>query len=158
MSLGNVSRQIFGSWSSEGGELGRPFSWVDESSEDELDYFAALDLAAAESLLWSTPREALVASIGASPGESQRRKKMGVSKQSVSESLRCVRRHCRMGMKRSRLRSGPRLDQGTRRKLLAATSGSCIRKGYLRDLFEEELRLMLFNFREVGLILKEDPM
>jgi hypothetical protein len=33
-----------GSWSSEGGKLGSPFSWIDDkSSEDDLDYFAALD-------------------------------------------------------------------------------------------------------------------
>jgi hypothetical protein len=30
--------------------VGSPFSWIDdESSEDDLDYFAALDLAVAES-------------------------------------------------------------------------------------------------------------
>jgi hypothetical protein len=47
----NVSKGSgFGSWSSEEGELGSPFSWVDESFEDNLDYFAALDLAASESL------------------------------------------------------------------------------------------------------------
>jgi hypothetical protein len=28
---------------------GRPFSWIEESSEENLDYFAALDLAALES-------------------------------------------------------------------------------------------------------------
>jgi hypothetical protein len=60
-----------------------------------------------------------------------------------------------MGMERSCLRIGPWLDEGTRRDLLAPTSGSCIREGDLRDLFDgEELRLMLFNFREAGLILK----
>ena len=33
-----------GSLSSEGGKLGSPFSWIDnESSEDGLDYFEALD-------------------------------------------------------------------------------------------------------------------
>jgi hypothetical protein len=64
-----------------------------------------------------------------------------------------------MGMERSCLRSGPRLDQGTRRELLASTSGSCIGEGDLRDLFEgEEFRLMLFNFWEAGLIPKEEPM
>jgi hypothetical protein len=41
----------FESWSSEEGGLGSPFSWVDESSEDDLDYFAALDLVASESPL-----------------------------------------------------------------------------------------------------------
>jgi hypothetical protein len=84
---------------------------------------------------------------------------MGVSKQSVGESLQGVRRHRRMGMEMSRLRSRPRLNQGARRELLASTSRSCIREGDLRDLFEgEELRLMLFNFQEAGLIPKEEPM
>ena len=58
MSLsGNVSGEsYFGSWPSEGEKLGSPFSWTDdESLEDDLDYFAALDLAAAESLLRTTP-------------------------------------------------------------------------------------------------------
>jgi hypothetical protein len=57
MSLsGNVSGESnFGSWSSEGGELGSPFSWMDESSEDDLNYFVLLDLAAAEYPLWSPP-------------------------------------------------------------------------------------------------------
>jgi hypothetical protein len=64
-----------------------------------------------------------------------------------------------MGMERSRLRSGSRLDQGARRELLASTSRTCIGEGDLWDLFEgEELRLMLFNFREAGLIPKEEPM
>jgi hypothetical protein len=61
-----------------------------------------------------------------------------------------------MSMESTRLRSGPRLDQGTQRELLSSTSGSCIGEG---DLFEgEELRLMLFNFREACLIPKEEPM
>jgi hypothetical protein len=58
MSLsGNVSGESdFGSWSSEGGKLGSPFSWMDdESFEDDLDYFVALDLAAAESPLRTPP-------------------------------------------------------------------------------------------------------
>jgi hypothetical protein len=74
-------------------------------------------------------------------------KKMGVSKQNVGESSQGVRRHRRMGMERSCLWIGPRLDMGAHRDLLASTSGSCIGEGDLRDLFDgEELRLMLFNF------------
>jgi hypothetical protein len=85
--------------------------------------------------------------------------KGGVSKQSVGESSQGVRRHRRMGMERSCLRIGPRLDQGACRELLALTSGSCIEEGDLRDLFEgEELSLMMFNFREASLITKEEPM
>jgi hypothetical protein len=124
-----------------------------------LDYFVALDLAAVEFPLRFAHREAPVTSIGANTGDLQRRKKMGVSKQSVGESSRGVRRDRRMGMERFRLQSGPRLDQGAHRELLASTSGSCIGEGGLQDLFEgEELRLMLFNFREAGLIPKEEPM
>jgi hypothetical protein len=64
-----------------------------------------------------------------------------------------------MGMERTRLRSGPRPDRGTQRELLSSTSGWCIGEGDLQDQFEgEELRLMLFNFREACLISKEEPM
>jgi hypothetical protein len=49
---GNVSEgSDFGSWSSEEGELRSPFSWVDESSKDDLDYFATLDVVASKSPL-----------------------------------------------------------------------------------------------------------
>jgi hypothetical protein len=78
---------------------------------------------------------------------------MGVSKQSVGESSRGVRRHRRMDMERSCLWIGPWLDQGTRRDLLAPTSRSCIGEGDPQSLFDgEELMLMLFNFREASLI------
>jgi hypothetical protein len=77
-----------------------------------------------------------------------------VSKQSAGETSRNGRRR-RMGMERSRLR----LDRGGQRELLSSTSGTCIGEGDLRDMFEgEELRMMLFNFREVGLIPKVEPM
>jgi hypothetical protein len=60
----------FGSWSSEGGKLGSPFSWMDDESwEDDLDYFVALGLAATESLLRTAPRKSLVTSIGAFLGD-----------------------------------------------------------------------------------------
>jgi hypothetical protein len=53
---------------------------------------------------------------------------------------------------------GPQFDQGAHRDLLASMSGSCIGEGDLRNLFDgEELRLMLFNFREAGLIPKKEP-
>jgi hypothetical protein len=76
---GNVSeRSDFGSWSLEEGELWSPFSWVDESSEDDLDYFAALDLVASESLR-SIPREVLATSTDAGV-EDSRQRRMVVSK------------------------------------------------------------------------------
>jgi hypothetical protein len=122
----------------------------------------ALDLAAAESLLRVAPLEAPATSAGVAPSEPRGRKKIGLSKQSVGmveESSQGIRRHHRMVMERSRLRIGPRLDQGTRRDLLAPTAGSCFGEGDLRAVFDgEELKLMLFNFREAGLIPKQEPM
>lgn len=59
-----------GSWSSKGEKLGSPFAWIDdESLEDDLDYFVALDLAAAESPLRVAPLEAPATSGGVAPGE-----------------------------------------------------------------------------------------
>jgi hypothetical protein len=79
---------------------------------------------------------------------------MVVAKHSVggtSRSNRCRR----MGMERTR----PRLDRDGQRDLLSSSTGTCIGEGDLRSLFEgEELRLMLFNFREAGLIPKAEPM
>jgi hypothetical protein len=73
-------------------------------------------------------------------------KRWGVPKQNFGESSQGDKRHCEMGMERSRLWSGPRLDQGAHHDLLAPMLGSCIGEGNLRDLFDgEELRLMLFN-------------
>ena len=60
-----------------------------------------------------------------------------------------------MGMERSRLR----LDRGGQRDLLSSTSGTSIGEGNLWNLFEgEELRIMLFNYRELGIIPKVEPM
>jgi hypothetical protein len=46
----NLSGSETVSWSSDGGEFGSPFSWTEESSDEDLDYFATLDVAAAESM------------------------------------------------------------------------------------------------------------
>jgi hypothetical protein len=52
-----------------------------------------------------------------------------------------------------------RVDRGGQRDLLSSLSRTCIWEGDLRSLFEgEELRMMLFNFREAGLIPKAEPM
>ena len=45
------------SWSSDRDDFGSPLSWMEESFEEDLDYFAALDLAASESLPQSDARE-----------------------------------------------------------------------------------------------------
>jgi hypothetical protein len=124
-------------WSLDEEEFGSPFSWVEESSKDDLDYFAALHLVASEYPPRSVPREALATSADARAEDSWRRR-MGVSKQSTGESSRSVRRRRRMGMERSRLRGGLRLDRGAQRELLSSTSGTCIGEGDLRDLFEGE--------------------
>jgi hypothetical protein len=48
---------------------------------------------------------------------------------------------------------------GDQRDLLSSTSGTCIGEGDLWNLFEgEELKMMLFNFRDAGLIPKAEPM
>jgi hypothetical protein len=47
---GNLSGSETESWSSDGGEFGSPFLWIEESSDEDLDYFATLDVAAAKSL------------------------------------------------------------------------------------------------------------
>jgi hypothetical protein len=92
-------------------------------------------------------QDASVTSDGVLPGDLRGRKKMGVPKQNIGESLQGARRHCRMGMKGSRLQSGLRFDQGAHRDLQTPMPGSCIGEGDPRNLFDgEELRLMLFNF------------
>jgi hypothetical protein len=99
---GNVSEgSELGSWSSDEEEFGSPFSWVEESFEEDLDYFAALDLVVSESLPRYVPREALVTSADARV-EDSRRQRVVVSKQGTGESSRNGRRR-RMGMERSRL-------------------------------------------------------
>ena len=54
---GNASGSETESWSSDGNDFGSPLSWTEESSEEDLDYFAALDLAAAESSSQPEARE-----------------------------------------------------------------------------------------------------
>jgi hypothetical protein len=139
------------SWSSDGGEFGSPFSWTEESSDEDLDYFAALDVAAAESSPQLEVREALDPPASAM---TDRRRRKVVSKHSVGEMSRSGRR-CRMGMERTRLW----VDQGGQQDLLSLLFGTSIGEGDLRNLFEdEELKMMLFNYREASLISKAEPM
>jgi hypothetical protein len=113
------------------GESGSSFPWTEESLDEGLDYFVALDVAAAET--------------------SQRRV---VGKQCVGEFSRNGRRR-RMGMERGRLR----VDGAGKRELLSLPNGAGIGEGDLQELFEgEELRIMLFNYREMGIIPKVEPM
>jgi hypothetical protein len=48
---GNVSGSETETLSLDGDDFGSPFSWIDEYSDEYLDYFAVLDLAATESSL-----------------------------------------------------------------------------------------------------------
>jgi hypothetical protein len=84
----------------------------------------------------------------------ERRRRKVVSKHSVGEMSRSVRR-CRMGMERTRLQ----VDQGGQQDLLSSSFRTSIGEGGLRNLFEgEELKMMLFNYREAGIIPKVEPM
>ena len=109
--------------------------WTEESSDEDLDYFAALDVAAAE----ASPR---VMDAEVFPGPSAgRRRRRAVAKRRVSE------------VEGGRLR----VDRAGKRELLSSPVG--VGEGELRSLFEgEELRIILFNYREMGIIPKVEPM
>jgi hypothetical protein len=52
-----------------------------------------------------------------------------------------------------------RVDGASKRELLSSPAGASVGEGELRNLFEcEELRIMLFNYREMGIIPKVEPM
>jgi hypothetical protein len=77
-----------------------------------------------------------------------------VGKHSVGEFSRSGRRR-RMGMERGRLR----VNRVDKRELLSLPAEASIGEGDLRKLFEgEELRIMLFNYREMGIIPMVEPM
>jgi hypothetical protein len=142
---------LFGSMSEcfeSDGESGSSFPWMEESSDEGLDYFVALDVVATE----TSPRvEGAGDLLGASTGCRRRRV---VGKHSVGEFSRSSRRR-RMVMERGRLR----VDRVGKRELLPSPTGASIGEGDLRKLFEgEELRIMLFNYREMGIIPKVEPM
>jgi hypothetical protein len=51
-----------------------------------------------------------------------------------------------------------RVDRFGKRELLSSPIGTSIGEGDLRNLFEgEEFRIMLFNYRELGIIPKVEP-
>jgi hypothetical protein len=89
------------------------------------------------------------------PGASaEYRRQRLVPKHSVGEFSRSGR-HCRMGMERGRFR----VDRIGKRELLSSPIGASIGEGDLQNLFEgEELRIMLFNYREMGIIPKVELM
>jgi hypothetical protein len=60
-----------------------------------------------------------------------------------------------MGIERDRLR----VDRNGKRELLTSPIGTSIGEGDLWNLYEgEELKIMLFNYREMGIIPKVEPM
>jgi hypothetical protein len=122
---------------SEFDDSGSSVVWIEESSNEGLDYFAALDVAEAEATPRVTDAEVL-------PGPSVgRRRRRAVAKRRVSE------------LDGGRLRVG----RAGRQELLSLPVGASIGEGELRSLFEgEELRIMLFNYREMGIIPKVEPM
>ena len=144
---------LFGSVSEcfeSNGESGSSFSWTEESSDEGLDYFAALDVAAVE----SSPRVEVGEAADLPSASTEYRRRRVVPKHSVGEFSRSGRRR-RMGMERGRLR----VDRIGKRELLSSSVGASIGEGDLRNLFEgEELRIMLFNYREMGIIPKVEPM
>jgi hypothetical protein len=120
----------------ESDDSGSSVVWTEESSDEDLDYFAALDVAAAEASPCVMGAEV--------PGPSTgRRRRRAVAKRRVSE------------VEGGRLR----VDRAGRRELLSSLVGASVGEGELRSLFEgEELRIMLFNYREMGIIPKVEPL
>jgi hypothetical protein len=120
----------------ESDDSGSSVVWTEESSDEDLDYFAALDVAAAE----ASPR---VTDADVFPGPSAgRRWWRAMAKRWVSEV------------------EGGRLcvDRAGMREL-SSPVGASVGEGELRSLFEgEELRIMMFNYREMGIIPKVEPM
>jgi hypothetical protein len=121
----------------ESDDSGSSVVWTEESSDEDLDYFAALDVAAAE----ASPR-VMDAEIFPGPSAGRRRRR-AVAKRRVSE------------VEGGRLR----VDRAGKQELLSSPVGPSVGEGELRSLFEgEELRIMLFNYREMGIIPKAEPM
>jgi hypothetical protein len=146
-----ADESLFGSVSEcfeSDGEFESLFPWTEEFSDEGLDYFVALDVAAVETL-------PCVEGAGDLPSASTGcRRRRVVGKHSVGEFSRSGRHH-RMGMERGHLR----VDQVGKRELLSSPIGASIGERDLRNLFEgEELRIMLFNYREMGIIPKVEPM
>jgi hypothetical protein len=141
-SFGSVSKCF------ESDSSGSSIAWTEESSDEDLDYFAALDVATAEPSPRAEGSEELP---GASTGYRRRRE---VAKRRVSELSRSCRRH------HSEMESGRlRVDRTGKRELLSTPIGVSVGEGELQNLFEgEELRIMLFNYREMGIIPKVEPM
>jgi hypothetical protein len=126
---GNKSNETASKFS-DFGDSGSSVEWTEESSNEDLDYFAALDVAAAEASPHAADAEAV---LGLSVG---RRRRRAVAKRRVSEA------------------DGGRLrvSRAGRQELLSLPATVSSGEGELRSLFAgEELRIMLFNYREMEL-------
>jgi hypothetical protein len=122
---------------SDFGDSGTSVEWTKESSDEDLDYFAALDMAAAE----ASPR-AVDAEVVPGPCAGRRRRR-AVVKRRLSEADGGRLRVSRVG----------------KQELLSLPAAASAGEGELRSLFAgEELRIMLFNYREMGIIPKVEPM
>jgi hypothetical protein len=122
---------------SDFGDSGSSVEWTEESSDEDLDYFAALDVAVAEASPCAADTEDV-------PGPSTgRRWRRAVAKRRVS------------GAEGGRLR----VNRASRQELLSLPAAASTGEGELRSLFAgEELRIMLFNYREMEIIPKVEPM
>jgi hypothetical protein len=129
-------------------DSGSSMVWTEESSDEDLDYFAALDVAVAEASPHVMGDEDLP---GASTGHRRRRV---MAKWRVSELSWSDGRH-HGEVEGGRLR----VDGTGKRELLASPAGASVGEGELLSLFEgDELRILLFNYREMGIIPKVEPM
>ena len=118
-------------------DSGSSVEWTEESSEGDLDYFAALDVAAAEAASHAVDAPDVP---GPSTGHRRRR---AVAKRRISAE------------EGARLR----VSRAGRQELLSLPAAAGAGEGELRSLFAgEELRIMLFNYREMGIIPKVEPM
>jgi hypothetical protein len=141
---------LFGSVSKyfESDDYGSSIVWTEESSDEDLDYFVALDVAVAEPSSRAEGSEELLSA------STRYRRRRAVAKRRVSELSRSGR-HYRSEVGRGRLR----VDGIGKRELLSSPIGVSVGEEELRNLFEgEELRIMLFNYREMGIIPKVEPM
>ena len=118
-------------------DSGSSVEWTEESSEEDLDYFAALDVAAAE----AAPHAADAPGVPGPSAGHRRRRAVAKRRISAEEGARL------------------RVSRVRRQELLSLPAVSGVGEGELRSLFAgEELRIMLFNYREMGIIPKVEPM
>jgi hypothetical protein len=98
----------------ESDDSGSSVEWTEESSDEDLDYFLAFDVAAAEASSRVMGAEVFPVASGG------RRRRRAVAKRRVSE------------VEAGRLR----VDGASKRELLSSPAGVSVGEGELRDLFE----------------------